>query len=125
MTTPVEVAFHGLDHSEAVETRVREKAAWLHKYFDRITHMRVVIDRPHRHHNKGSEFVIKIDVGMPGRANLIISREAGGDAKHENINAAVRDAFDAARRQLQGSADKMAGNVKTLRGPKHTTRSEE
>jgi ribosome-associated translation inhibitor RaiA len=114
--TPIEISFHGVQHSDAVEARIREKGDWLHRFFDRMTHLRVVVEHPHKHHSKGSEFAIKIDVGIPGRPNLIVLREANNGNNQQAVIVAVNEAFDAARRQLLDITDKMAGKVKTLRG---------
>ena len=48
MQTPVQIAFHGLDKSDAVEDRIREKVAKLEQFFDRITSCRVTVERHHR-----------------------------------------------------------------------------
>ena len=117
MTTPLEVVFNHMDPSAAVETRVQEKLARLAKKFDRFTHARVVIDAPHRHQQRGKIFQVKIDLGIPGRASLLVNK-ASEDHAHEDIYAALRDAFLAAERQLQDEVDRMSGNVKTLRGGK-------
>ena len=48
MHTPVEIHFHGIEKSEAVEERVREKVSKLEKHFGRMTRCRVVLEAPHR-----------------------------------------------------------------------------
>lgn len=116
--TPIEVSFHGVQHSDAVDARIREKGEWLHRFFDRMTHLRVVVEHPHKHHNKGSEFAIKLDIGIPGKPSLIVTREASNGSNQASVLTAINDAFDAARRQLLDVTDKMAGNVKSLRGGK-------
>ena len=117
MTTPLEVVFNHMDPSAAVETRVQEKLTRLAKKFDRFTHARVVIDAPHRHQQRGKIFQVKIDLGMPGRGSVVVNRTSE-DHAHEDVYAALRDAFLAAERQLQDGVDKMSGNVKTPRGGK-------
>ena len=57
MQIPLQITFHGIDHSDAVEERIREKTAKLEQIFDRITSCRVVIEHHHRNssslHHKG------------------------------------------------------------------------
>ena len=48
MITPLEITFHGLERSDAVEARIHEKFERLRSHFDRMTHARVVIDAPQR-----------------------------------------------------------------------------
>ena len=47
MHSPVEIHFHGIEKSEAIEERVREKVSKLEKHFSRMTHCRVVLEAPH------------------------------------------------------------------------------
>ena len=118
MPTPLEVVFNNMEPSEAVETRVKEKLARLSKKFDRFTHARVVIDAPHRHQQRGKIFQVNIDLGVPGRASILVNKPSS-DHAHEDVYAALRDGFLAAERQLQDEVDRMSGNVKSLRGGKH------
>ena len=118
MTTPLEVVFNNMEPSQAVEARVQEKVGRLAKKFDRLTHVRVVIDAPHRHQQRGKIFQVKIDLGLPGRANVMVNKPSD-DHAHEDVYAALRDGFLAAERQLQDEVDRMSGHVKTLRGGKH------
>jgi ribosomal subunit interface protein len=118
MNTPLEITFHNMDHSDAVEARVRERVARLEKLFDRMTHCRVVVESPHQNHHKGKIYHVRIDIGLPGREDLFITRGNEDNHAHEDVYVAIRDAFDAAKRKLQDVTDKMSGKVKTLRGGK-------
>jgi putative sigma-54 modulation protein len=106
MQTPAQISFHGLDTSEAVETRVREKIAKLEQFFDRITACRVVIERHHSSRNmlatKDQPFHVSIVVEVPGE-ELVVRRDPKGDdlKDHQDINIAVRDAFAVMQRQLK------------------------
>ena len=107
MQIPAQITFHGLDKSDAVETRVREKIAKLEQFFDRITTCRVVIER---HHSSSSHLVTKdqpfhvsIIVEVPGEELVVRRDPKSPDAlkDHKDINIAVRDAFDVMQRQLK------------------------
>jgi ribosome-associated translation inhibitor RaiA len=37
MQTPLEISFHNMERSEAVEAKIRQRVEKLEKYFDRIT----------------------------------------------------------------------------------------
>lgn len=106
MQVPVQISFHGLDTSEAVETRIREKVAKLETYFDRITGCRVVVERHHRtkHANtNGQPYHVSIILEVPGD-ELVVKRDPkseGGLKDHEDIQIALRDAFAAMERQLK------------------------
>lgn len=111
MNLPVQVTFHKVDHSDALEAVIREKAAELDQFFDRITSCRVVVNAPHKRHRQGNLIEIRIDVTVPGH-ELVIGRDPGDRYAHEDPYVAVRDAFDAMRRQLEDHARRVRGDVK-------------
>lgn len=110
MKYPLQIVFHGVDHSDAVEARVREKAQRLERYHDRILGCRVVIDTPHKHQKKGQHYSVRIDLTVPG-SEIVISRDPKEHAAHEDVYVAVRDAFDAAGRALEDDARKHEGGA--------------
>jgi ribosomal subunit interface protein len=120
MDVPLELSFRNMDASEAVEGKVRERVDKLETYFGRINSCRVVIEAPHRHHHKGKVFHVRIEIGVPGNT-IIVDRDPGQHHAHEDVYVAVRDAFDAARRQLEDHARKSAGRTKTHEVPSHGT----
>lgn len=99
MLHPTEIVFRGMPPSAAVEARIREKVSALEKLSDRIDHCRVIFDAPHHTGQKGSMFSVSIELGLPG-GEVIVNREHHDDRAHEDAYIAIRDAFDAARRQL-------------------------
>lgn len=103
MQLPLQVTFHNMDASESVEESVREHAAKLERYFDRITGCRVVIEAPHRHSHKGKLYQVRIDISVPG-SEIVVNHDGAKDHAHEDVYVAVRDAFAAATRQLQDHA---------------------
>lgn len=118
MELPVQITFRNMAASPAVETRIREEAAKLETFYDRITSCRVVMEIPHQHHEKGNHFHVRIDIGVPG-GEVVVRHEPdlhssikelddGARAKsleasapHKDAYVAIRDAFKAARRRLQ------------------------
>ena len=67
MDTPVEIHFHGIEKSEAIEERVRWKVSKLEKHFGRMTRCRVVLEAPHRSPTKPKVYQIE-DGGQPAAA---------------------------------------------------------
>lgn len=113
MQMPLQITFRNMEPSAAVEDRVRERAARLDQYYDRIMSCRVVIESPHRHHHQGKVFHVRIDLTLPQGGELIVNRESEQDHAHEDVFVAVRDAFDAMQRQVQDYARKQRGEVKS------------
>lgn len=106
MQSPLQIAFEHIPQSDAVEARVREEAAKLEQFCDRITAMRVVVARPQHRHTKGDTFQVRIHITVPGAADIAISREPAATGAHEDVYVTLRDAFKAARRQLQDTMEK-------------------
>ncbi len=105
MQIPVQISFHGVDHSDAVEERVREKVAKLEQFCDRITSCRVVIETHHHNtsnaHKTGEPFVVRVDVTLPGQ-EIVVGRENGKTLHtHEDVYAAINDSFSKAERLVR------------------------
>lgn len=107
MKTPLQITIRGIEHSDALETHIRDKANKLDEFFDRIMSCRVVVEVPHKHHHQGKQFTVRIDIGVPG-SEIVVNRDHA-----EDVYVALRDAFDAAKRQLEDYARKIRGDVKT------------
>jgi ribosomal subunit interface protein len=94
MQIPLQVTIRGLSRSDALELRIREKAAKLEEFHPRITSCRVTVEEVQKHQQQGREFQVAIDVRVPGK-EIVVNR-----AHAEDAYVAVRDAFDAVKRQL-------------------------
>lgn len=112
MQVPLQIAFHETPLSDAVEAEIREKAAKLEEFFDRIISCRVVVESAHKHHHQGRLYGIKIHLVVPGE-EIVVDRGHHDKHAHEDIYVAIRDAFDAVRRLLEDYARRMRGQVKT------------
>ncbi|MHA1518003.1 MAG: HPF/RaiA family ribosome-associated protein [Alphaproteobacteria bacterium] len=117
MAIPLEISFRNMDPSPAVEARIREKAEKLERFQERIIRCTVVVEAPHRHHHKGKLYSVHIDISVPGKDHLIVDRAKPADHAHEDVYVAVRDAFNAAVRQLEDYTQRMRGDVKAHSTP--------
>ncbi|PKU24361.1 HPF/RaiA family ribosome-associated protein [Telmatospirillum siberiense] len=116
MQIPLQITFHGIDHSDAIEERIREKAAKLEQVCDRITRCRVVIEVHHRNtsslHRKGEPFHITVNVTIPG-GELVVKRDPKDPHVNEDILVALREAFDNMERQLKDFVARSRVETKT------------
>lgn len=112
MQIPLQITFRGIPHSDAVEARIREKAGKLDRFHSHIMSCRVAVEAEHHHHHQGNQYPIRIDITTP-RKELVISREHHDKQAYEDVYVAIRDAFDAATRQLEDYARIQRGKVKT------------
>jgi cold shock CspA family protein/ribosome-associated translation inhibitor RaiA len=112
MQLPLQITFRHMEPSPAFETRIRELASRLDKFCDRIMRCRVVVEAPHQHSNKGNLFDIRIDLTVPDK-EIAIRLGRPNHHAHEDPYVALRDAFRAARRQLQDYQRERSQQTKT------------
>jgi ribosomal subunit interface protein len=115
METPLELSFVNLDHSDAVEQRIRERVDKLERFFGRVTSCHVFVEAPHKQHRKGNRFEVRVEVRVPG-TELAVTNNPGDVNAHEDLNVAIRDAFNAMERQLRKWKQKLTGEVKAHDG---------
>ena len=119
MQTPLQIVFEHLDRSQAIEDRVRAEAERLEGFYDRIQSARVVVARPQRRSHKGDAYEVRIQLALPGAPDIVVSRAPGDDNAHTDIYVTIRDAFSAARRQLQDRTRIRQDKVKAHDVPPH------
>lgn len=118
MQTPLQIAFRNLERSEAIAAKIEERAAKLESYYDPIIGCRVTVEAQHKHHRRGNQFHVRVDVTVPG-GELVASREPDEHHSYSDVYVAIRDAFDAMRRQLEDHARKQRRQVKAHETPPH------
>jgi cold shock CspA family protein/ribosome-associated translation inhibitor RaiA len=107
MQRPLKITSRDFPLSDAVESEIRDKAAALDIYYERLSGCEVTVHAPAlKHHHKGGPFLVEIRLTMPGKELIVDHQEA------EEISQAIREAFDAARRQLEDYAREQRGSVK-------------
>jgi len=114
MNTNLEIAFHNMDTSEALDGYIRERAEKLERMFDRLIGMRVAVEKQHRQHRTGNVFDVHIELMVPGQDIVVSRKPSKANERYANPDArtAVRDAFQAAERQLIEYKQKLRGDVK-------------
>jgi ribosomal subunit interface protein len=104
MDIPLQISLHGIAQSDTLTRSIREKAAKLERYYTHITSCRVVIELTALHKQEGSQYRARIDLKMPGGEIAVTHQH------DEDVEIALRDAFDAARRRLQDYARTQRGD---------------
>ena len=118
MQMPLQIAFRNLDRSEAIEARIRERAEKLDQYHGRIMSCRVAVEALHKHHRHGNHYHVRIDLTVPG-GELVANREPDEHHAYTDVYVAIRDAFDAIRRQLEDYGRRQSRQVKEHEVPPH------
>ena len=118
MQLPLQITFRHMAPSDAVATRIRERAAELERFFDRIISCRVVVECQHPRRQQGNLFRVRVDLKVPG-SEIVVGRDPAAHHAHEDVYIAVRDAFDATRRLLEDHVRQGRGDVKLHSVPDH------
>jgi ribosomal subunit interface protein len=113
MQHALQITWHGMDRSDVIEDHIRQKTAALEKFYPNITSCRVAVELPHKHKHQGKLYNVRIDLRVP-HGEIVVNRD-----QHEDAYVALRDAFDAARRQLEDVLRRQRGAIKVHATPLH------
>jgi cold shock CspA family protein len=103
MDRPLEIGFHNLTPSPSVEAEIRRRVERLETRCPRLVGCRVSVEGLHRQHRTGNVVEVHIVLSLPGR-DLAVSHEPHRVKERyadPDLYTSVRDAFDAAERQLE------------------------
>ena len=84
MKLPLQVSFHGIDRSEALENLIAKEVEGLHKFDADLISCRVAVESEGRHQNQGRECSVRVSLNAPGHEFIM-------NTKNEDAHAAVRD----------------------------------
>ncbi|MBD3671667.1 MAG: ribosome-associated translation inhibitor RaiA [Gammaproteobacteria bacterium] len=107
MQMPLQITSRQIEVTSAIENTIRDKIGKLDRYHDSIIGCRVTIDTPHRHKHKGRMHNLSIDVTIPGK-EIVVKHEG-----NEDLYVSIRDAYEAAKRQLIEYAAKQRAEQKS------------
>ena len=110
MQIPLQITLRNIPKSEAVEAAIRRRAEKLDRYHRNIVSCRVVVEIPSRHKQQGKEFVVRLDIKVPG-SEIVVTHD-----HHEDLYAALQEAFHAAQRRLEAHARPIVRRYSAHRG---------
>lgn len=100
MQLPLEVSYRNIDKTESLEALIREKVSKLEDVCDHISSCRIAVEKPHDHPRSGSPYRVRIDLRVPPSHELAVDKSPGEGTQYTPLETVIREAFDAARRQL-------------------------
>jgi len=133
MKFPLQVTFRNMGASPDIEAWVQDEAQTLETFYSHIMNCRVAVGIPHRHHRKGKQCQVRIDLTLPQK-EIVIKREPAASSRsktrktpvigkladtgpHPGLRLAIHDAFKAAGRRVQDFARIRRGQVKNHQSP--------
>jgi cold shock CspA family protein/ribosome-associated translation inhibitor RaiA len=114
MQVPVEIAFHNIDKSEWAENTIRDHIARLEDIYGRLTACRVRVDQRADNTNRTIPPVVRIEMGIPGRKDLVVAHEPEHLQRKfqaPDLRNAIHEAFRIAERQLSDLKDTRADHA--------------
>ena len=98
MQTPIQIVFHGVGRSNALVDLIREKANRFQHFNARLARCHITLAQTHRQPNQPGRFSVCMVLHVPGE-QIVVNRD-----EHRDASAALRDAFDSAKRLLEEAA---------------------
>jgi len=112
MQTPLEISYRHVEKDDEIDALIRAKAAKLEQVCPYMTTCRIAVERPQEHQRFGNPYRVRIAMFVPPGHELVVSREPADNEMHQSLDAVVRSAFEAARRQLQELVERQRREIK-------------
>lgn len=108
----IDVTFQGMEPSPALRADIEQHARRMLRFAPRMLACHVVVRLGEAHHQTGNRYFVHARATLPG-GEVEAGRTATPDQTHADPYVAVRDTFDALRRQLEDFVRVKRGDVKT------------
>jgi hypothetical protein len=103
------VIFHAMDPSDAVRDRGMYLMEKLVRANPTIMRCTMTVEGRHRHHHQGNLCHVSLRLHLPGN-DVFVTRDPERNHAHEDVYVAMRDACEAARKQLEALQERQAGS---------------
>ncbi|NEQ32387.1 MAG: HPF/RaiA family ribosome-associated protein [Leptolyngbya sp. SIO4C5] len=112
MQVPLETVYRGVEKTDALETLIQEKVDKLEMVCDHIIGCHVAVEQVHEHPEAGSPYRVRINLTVPPGHELAVDKSPDKGTQYQPPEALIRDAFEAAQRQLTELVDRQQQKVK-------------
>ena len=103
MKLPVQISFHGIDRSEALEALINKEVEGLHKFDADLISCRVAVESEGRHQNQGRERSFRFCLTAPVHGFVM-------NTKNEDAHRGVREVLASLTREVKDSGAKKRGD---------------
>jgi cold shock CspA family protein len=118
MDVPPEIAFRGLEPSDALKERVLEGIADLEEVHDRLVSCRVMVEDTTPSRVSGKIYRVRLDIGIPSRTVVVDWKPEDADDARD-VSQAIHHAFGVGRRKLDQLKDKDGPRGRATELPPH------
>lgn len=109
---PIEISYREVNKTDELDNLIREKIDKLEKICDYMTSGRVAVEKPQQNLKAGNPYRVRLEFRIPPQHQIIVKREPGEGEKNDPLEAVIRDAFEAARKQIKELVEKSRKDVK-------------
>ena len=111
MEVPLEIVLKNVENKKEVESVIYEKLTKLEQVCGHVISCHVFVEQNPPHQHKKCSYHVRVDVRMPPHHEIVVKRDSGRNV-HDNLATVIREAFMAARRQVEVIVDRQKKNVK-------------
>jgi len=104
MQVPLEIAFHNIKSEKWAQELIRTRVVELEEIYGRLISCRVCVDQRAKNSSDTIPPVVRIELGIPGRKELVVSHEPEHlerKFQRPDLRNAIHEAFRIAERQLR------------------------
>jgi hypothetical protein len=101
-----EITFEGCEPSTASRTVILKEIERLEVRNNHITGCRVKVIAPSHKHLHGVGFEVHLWITIPPHENIVVDRATSSESPHEYEEVAIKNAFAAARHQIDNLSKK-------------------
>lgn len=118
MDVPPEVAFRGLEPTDALKERILEGIDDLEEVYDRLVSCRVMVEDTTAARHSGKIYRVRLEIGVPNQT-VVVDRKPREADEVRDVYQAIKHAFDIGRRRLGELKERQRRDVKTPQLPTH------
>ena len=112
MQVPMEITYRDMDRSTFVDELIARKSAKLKRVCPHMISCRVALSKEQKQQRRGNEHKIVVSMRVPQGHDLVVTRKAVLHNLGEDLPTLVREAFEAAERQLKDLTEQQQRKVK-------------
>ncbi len=101
MKVPLDVSYRGVEKTEDIDALVQEKMGKLEEVYKGINSCHIAIEKVHDRPSHGSPYRVRLDITAPPGHEIVAESNPGEGTQYDALDVVIRNAFDAAQRQLK------------------------
>ncbi|MBE9043221.1 HPF/RaiA family ribosome-associated protein [Pleurocapsales cyanobacterium LEGE 10410] len=107
-----EITYRNLERTPAIDNLIQEKIAKLEQFCDYMNSCRIVVEKDKDSPISGSPYRVSIDITIPHSREIAVVENPDTGKQYTPLETVIRDAFEAARRQIVSISTEQQGERK-------------